>query len=206
MDRKPTWLMGGSRCAKSGKLREPLNALQFAFKLYEIQRSQGTYFMHTHPKKSMTWHEEFVKQSSGEEHLVKVIVNMDCIAKPTSWLSHAPKIAKRSSLLQRSRQVHPKKLVAAIITGLMDQLRTIGWLNWTTVGIYCEEEPIELSAEDYDNICDTITGERLSPEALQTAWQEELEFIDKLAVLKEVSVEQCWLVGDERDTHWNQAG
>ena len=34
---------------------------------------------------------------------------------------------------ERSRQVRPKKLVAAIITGLKDQLRTIGWL-----GISCD--------------------------------------------------------------------
>ena len=42
-------------------------------------------------------------------------------------------------------------------------------------------------------ICDNITGKRLSPEAVQIARQEELEFMDKLAVLKEVPVEQCWL-------------
>ena len=109
---------------------------------------------------------------------------MDGIEKTTSRLSDAPVIAKRSSLLQRSRQVHPKKLVAALITGLKDQLRTIGCRNSTTVGISCEEEPTEWTAEDYGNICDTITGERLSPEALQIAWQEELEFTDKLAVLE----------------------
>ena len=67
--------MRGSKCATSCELREPLTALQFAFKLYETQRSQGTYFMHTHPEKSMSWHEQFVKQSSGEEHVVKVTVN-----------------------------------------------------------------------------------------------------------------------------------
>ena len=40
--------------------------------------------------------------------------------------------------------------------------------------------------------CDNITGKRLIPEAVQIARREELEFMDKLEVLKEVLVEQCW--------------
>ena len=50
-------------------------------------------------------------------------------------------IVKRLRELQRSRQVRPRKPAAAIITGLKDQLGVIGWLNSTTVGIACEEEP-----------------------------------------------------------------
>ena len=46
------------------------------------------------------------------------------IAKPTTWLSNAPTITKRLGELQRCRHVHSRKLVAAIITGLKDQLRT----------------------------------------------------------------------------------
>ena len=44
----------------------------------------------------------------------------------------------------------------------------------------------------YENICDNITGKRLSPEAVRIARREEVEFMDKLAVLKEVPVEQSW--------------
>ena len=101
-------------------------------------------------------------------------------------------IAKMLGALQRSWQVHPKKLVAALIKGLENQSRTISGLNSTTVGISCQEEPIEWTAEDYENICDNITGKRLSLEAVQIAMREEVEFMDKLAVLKEVPVEQSW--------------
>ena len=31
--------------------------------------------MHPHPEDSKSWHEEFVKKLSGEEHVVKVTVN-----------------------------------------------------------------------------------------------------------------------------------
>ena len=61
--------------------------------------------------------------------------------------------------------------------GSKDQLTRIGWLSSTTVGI----KPV---TEKY--------GKRLSPEAVQIARREELEFMDKLEVLKEVLVEQCW--------------
>ena len=40
------------------------------------------------------------------------------IAKLTTGLINAPLIAKLLSELQRSRQAHPKQLVAATITGL----------------------------------------------------------------------------------------
>ena len=46
----------------------------------------------------------------------------------------------------------------------------------------CEEEPVGGQLK--------IT--RTSPEAVQIARGEELEFMDKLAVLKEVPVEPCW--------------
>ena len=78
-----------------------------------------------HPEDSKSWHEELVKKLTGKGHVVKVTVNMEWIAKPTTWLNHAPMIANMFGALQRSRQVHPKKLVAAIITGLKDQSRTI---------------------------------------------------------------------------------
>ena len=102
-------------------------------------------------------------------------------------------IAKRLSELQRCRQSHPKEFVAATIMCMKDQLRTIGRLSSTTVGTSPKEELIEWTAEDFDNICDNITGKRWSPEAVQTARREELEFIETLAVLKEVPVEQRWL-------------
>ena len=75
----------------------------------------------------------------------------------------------------------------ATTTGLKVQLRTISRLNSTTVGISCAEEPIEWTAEDYENIYDNITSKRLSLEAVQIVRQEELEFINKLAVLKRSS-------------------
>ena len=46
-------------------------------------------------------------------------------------------------------QSHPQKLVAVILTGLKDQLTTIGWLKSAAVEISCEEEPIERTTEDY---------------------------------------------------------
>ena len=82
------------------------------------------------------------------------------------------------------------------ITDRKEQSRKIGWLNWATVGISCEEEPVEWTAEDYDSICDNITVKRLSPEAVRTARREELELMYKLTVFEIVPVEQCWLVTD----------
>ena len=99
--------------------------------------------MHAHPEDSRSRHEEFVKKLSGAGPVVRVTMNMNGIAKPTTWLSSAPMIPKRLIELQRSRQVRPKKLAAAIITGMTDQLKTIGWLNSTTVGISREEEATE---------------------------------------------------------------
>ena len=66
--------------------------------------------MHPHPEDSKSWHEEFVKKLSGEENVVKVTVDMEWTAKPTTRLNHAPMIAKMSGELQRSREVHPRKL------------------------------------------------------------------------------------------------
>ena len=45
-------------------------------------------------KMSESWHEEFVKRLSGEEHVLKVTANVDGIAKPTTWLSNEPRIRK----------------------------------------------------------------------------------------------------------------
>ena len=45
------------------------------------------------PEKSKSSHEEFV----GETYVVKVSVNMDSHAKPTTWLSNGPMITKRLS-------------------------------------------------------------------------------------------------------------
>ena len=39
----------------------------------------------------------------------------------------------------------------------------------------------------------TSTRKRLSPEAVQTGRRQELKFVHRLPLLKEVSVEQCWL-------------
>ena len=83
--------------------------------------------------------------------------------------------------------------MAAIITGLKHQLRTIGLLHWTKFGISCEEEPTEWTAEDHDNICDNILGKRLSPEAVQTGRRQQLKLMHRLPLLKEVPVERCWL-------------
>ena len=83
--------------------------------------------------------------------------------------------------------------MAATITGLKERLRTIGWLSLTSVGTSCEEEKIEWRAAKYKNICDNRASKRLSPEAVQIARRQELEGMDKLAVLREVPVEQCWL-------------
>ena len=102
-----------------------------------------------------------------------------------------------------SKEVAPQ-LVAAMITGPKEKLRTIGWLNSTNVGISCEEEPIEWTAEDGDIICDNITDTRLSPEAVQIARLEELEFMDKPAVLKEVPIELCWSETNATPS-WNEA-
>ena len=96
---------------------------------------------------------------------MKVTVNMDGISKSTTRFSNVPMISKRLSALQRSRQVHPKELVAAIFTGLKDQFRTIVWLSSTTVGVSCDEEAIKWTTEDYENICDNITGKVSSSEA-----------------------------------------
>ena len=66
-------------------------------------------------------------------------------------------------------------------------------MNSTTFGISCDEELVEWTAEDYDGVCDNITAKRLRPDAVHVARREELEFMDKLAVLKGVPVEQCLL-------------
>ena len=66
--------------------------------------------MHPHPEDSKSWHEEFVKKLTCKEHVVKVTVDMEWIAKPTTRLNHAPMIAKMSGELQRSRQVYLRKL------------------------------------------------------------------------------------------------
>ena len=79
--------------------------------------------------------------------------------------------------------------VAAIITGLKDHLRAIGWPNLTIVGISCEEEATEWTADDCENICDNITSKGLKPESVLIARREELEIMDKPAVLKDVEVE-----------------
>ena len=54
--------------------------------------------------------------------------------------------------------VHPKKLAAAIDTSLKDPLKTVGWVNTTTVGVSREEKPVEWTAGDQENSCDNITG------------------------------------------------
>ena len=51
--------------------------------------------------------------SSRNDHVVKMIVNMDGIAQPTTCLRNAPMIAKRLGELQRGPQFRPKKLVAS---------------------------------------------------------------------------------------------
>ena len=65
------------------------------------------------------------------------------------------------------------------MSDLKDQLRTTVWLSSTTVGICREEEPIDWTGEDYDNVCDNITSKTLSPQAVRIARREELELMDK---------------------------
>ena len=156
--RTPMLLIGGSNCARSGGLSESQKSLQFVCKLFEKQGREGRYFLHAQPKKSKSWHEEFVKNLTGEDHVEKVTVNMDGNAKPTTRSSNAPIIVKIFGELQRSPQVRPKKLVAAIITGLKDQLRTIGWLNSTTFGISFKEEAVEWIAEESGGRADCKSG------------------------------------------------
>ena len=124
---------------------------------------------------------------------MKVTVHVEGIAETTTWLRDASMVKKKLSELQRSGQVRPQKRVAAIMTGSEGPVGTYSWLNPTTVEISCEEEPTEWTAIDCDNICDNITGKRFSPEDAQIARREELDFMDKLAVLQEVPLDQCWL-------------
>ena len=119
-------------------------------------------------------------------------MNADDIAKTLVVLGCAPIVTEKLNESQRSRQVHPKNLLAAIHAGLRGQLKTIGWLNSTTDGISWEEEPIEWTAGEFENICNDIAGEKLSPEAVQIARREELEFMNKFGGLRGVFVEQCW--------------
>ena len=59
---------------------------------------------------------------------------------------------------------------------------------------------MEWTAEDYESVCDNITGERLRSVAVQIARREGLEFMHKLAVLKEVPVDQCWSESNGKPT------
>ena len=49
------------------------------------------------------------------------------------------------------------------------------------------------TADDYANIRDNVTGLRLDPAKVLAARTEELEFMDKLGVMTEVPLGQCWL-------------
>ena len=144
---------------ESGELKESLKSLQFVIILCERQRNEERYHIHAHPADSKSWHEGFVLKLSDEENGVKVTVNMT---------------ASRNTLsdVQRSRQIRPKKLVTAIVTGLKDQLSTIEW-----------------TVEDHEKICDNITGKKLCPEDVQIGRRKELELVIKLALLKEVPIE-----------------
>ena len=82
---------------------------------------------------------------------------------------------------------------ADVLRGLRCELELRGWLSNLTVGATCEEEPVAWTVDDYDNIRDNVTGQRLDPAKVLVARTEELEFMDKLDVMTEVPLEQCWL-------------
>ena len=139
MDRHRRCSLDGSRCAESVELNESLKPLQFVQATPET--AQCRKILHACAAKS--WREEFAKKLSGEQHVVKVTDE------------HG-----------RHRKTDGNELVAALITSLKDQLRTIDWLNSKKVGISCEEEAVEWTVEDHENVWDNMTGMRWSPEAV----------------------------------------
>ncbi len=79
-----------------------------------------------------------------------------------------------------------EELVAAILWGLRRQLAERGWLSSVTVGASCEKEPMEWTLDDYEGIRDSGTGQALDSARVMAARREELEFMDKLDILKDV--------------------
>ena len=138
--------------------------------------------MHAHPD-SKSWHEEFVKRSSGEQHVVNVTVNMDGAARPTTWLSNSPIIVKRS--------VGCKEVDSFVRRSLwQDNTRLTELYNsWD---LSCEEEPIEWTAEGYEKIWD-----KSQSVFVQTCQQGHHSFFTTVRVLDTVRRKRSALFAKE---------
>ena len=126
--------------------------------------------------------------------------------RPAGWIGNSPIIIEQLRVTKDAewkKVVYKQKLlatqqlqkvaVAAILRGLQAQWKSNGWLfSSVTIGASCDE-PIEWIQEECEGIRDNITGKELDPEKVREARREELEFMDKLNVMTEVPVEQCWL-------------
>ena len=82
--------------------------LQFACKLYTLQKELNLYFLHEHPDSATSWSEPCVKKLLESEGVSRVVSDMcvygmeqedergrALVKKPTAFMTNSPEIARR---------------------------------------------------------------------------------------------------------------
>ena len=164
---------------KEAMKQEGMNHLKFCCQLYKIQRSNGCYFLHEHPKHATSWesecmqellafggtdryHSNMCKFGMYQEHEGKV----ELVKKPTSFMTNAPELGKELSKLCDGKHTHvnlvngrakraelyPEELCYCILKGLISQMHMDGRLQAGQVGPGpAEDEPKQMNILGYEN-------------------------------------------------------
>jgi hypothetical protein len=189
--------------------------------MYELQVSEGRYFLHEHPNSASSWRYECMHRLIINPLIGSVVSNM-CqygmmqldddgierhVKKPTRWLSNSPfilnELDKRCAgdhhhvqLLggkAKAAQVYPKRLCSAILKGLKKQLTCDGVISERFIGsVEPEEERVE-DVEDWETYCDE-SGIPLETGMVKEARRDEVDGLKGRGTYVKRTLEECWRV------------
>ena len=137
-------------------LNEGRTHFKVSVNAYLKQHEGGKFFLHEHPKPSMSWQEPEMKQLEELPAIYKVqspmckwkMISEDSqglgyVRKETQWLINSPEVAKAIqgkcegghrhvhwiNGRARAAQEYPPRLVSAILKGIENELRNLGELS-----------------------------------------------------------------------------
>ena len=202
-------------------LKLGMKHLKLCMEMYSYQVSQGRLFVHEHPAGATSWGLPAVQQLLRMPGVVKAYVDQCMFGqtavkngvefpakKPTIFATNSKFIAEALERKCRSGHEHvsllnglaiqcnayPDALVDAALRGLKKELESMGRLMALEGGgVTIDEIPPETPwiATYYDE----ITGAILDPTLVQNARKAEIEYMHKLQVYVESTLDECHRYG-----------
>ena len=125
-------------------LAEGIKHIEFCIELYNIQLSEGRYFLHEHPWSASSWHLPCISELLKDEKILvakgNTIADDKAALKATGWMTNSKFILDELAVLCSSDgKCSPEKLCHPILKGLRKQLNKDKIMFEGELGTVCED-------------------------------------------------------------------